>query len=47
LSVNLADDVLAWGAGARNGWSKVPTKVGVNAHERLQQLAEARARRGD
>jgi polyphosphate kinase len=46
LSVNLADDVLAWELGP-DGWHKVPTKVGVNAHERLQALAEARARRGD
>jgi polyphosphate kinase len=42
LSVNLADDVLAWELGA-DGWRKVPTKIGVNAHERLQALAEARA----
>jgi polyphosphate kinase len=46
LSVNLADDVLAWELGP-DGWHKVPTKVGVNAHERLQALAEARAHRGD
>jgi hypothetical protein len=43
LSVNLSDDVLAWKLGAE-GWQKVPTKVGVNAHEHLQALAEARAR---
>jgi len=46
LSVNLADDVLAWELGA-DGWRKVPTKDGVNAHERLMALAEAGARRGD
>jgi polyphosphate kinase len=45
LLVNLADDVLAWELGPA-GWQKVPTKAGVNAHERLQELAEARARRG-
>ncbi len=45
LSVNLADDVLAWALGP-DGWHKLPTKVGVNAHERLQALAEERARRG-
>jgi polyphosphate kinase len=45
LSVNLADDVLAWELGPA-GWQKVPAKAGVNAHERLQELAEARARRG-
>ena len=44
LAVNLADDVLAWELGPE-GWSKVPTKVGVNAHEHLQALAEARDRR--
>ena len=42
LSVNLADDVLAWELGP-DGWRKVPTKVGVNAQERLQALAEERA----
>jgi polyphosphate kinase len=46
LSVNLADDVLAWELGP-DGWHKVPTKVGVNAQERLQALATARAHRGD
>ena len=43
LSVNLEDDRLAWELGA-DGWHKVPTKVGVNAQERLQALAEERAR---
>ena len=43
LSVNLADDVLAWELG-RDGWHKVATKVGVNAHERLQAFADERAR---
>jgi polyphosphate kinase len=46
LLVSLADDVLAWELGP-DGWQKVPTKAGVNAHERLQALAEARARGGD
>ena len=45
LSVNLADDVLAWEL-SRDGWHKVATKVGVNAHERLQALADERARGG-
>jgi polyphosphate kinase len=45
LSVNLADDVLAWELGP-DGWDKLPTNVGVNAHERLQALAEERASRG-
>ena len=43
LSVNLEDDMLAWELGP-DGWHKVPTKVGVNVHERLQALAEERAR---
>ena len=42
LSVNLEDDVLAWELGP-DGWRKVRTKTGVNAHERLQELADARA----
>jgi polyphosphate kinase len=43
LAVNLADDVLAWELRS-DGWRKVRTKVGVNAHERLQELAQSRAR---
>jgi polyphosphate kinase len=43
LSVNLADDVLAWELGP-DGWHKVPTELGLNAHQRLQELAEERAR---
>jgi polyphosphate kinase len=42
LAVNLADDVLAWELRS-DGWRKVKTKVGVNAHERLQELAQSRA----
>jgi hypothetical protein len=34
--------VLAWELGP-GGWAKVPTKSGVRTHERLQELAEARA----
>jgi len=45
LAVNLADDVLAWELGP-DGWSKVPTTTGINTHDRLQELAEARALRG-
>jgi hypothetical protein len=37
--------VLAWELGP-DGWDKLPTNVGVNAHERLQALAEERASRG-
>ena len=46
LAVNLSDDVLAWELGP-GGWTKVPTKVGIDAHARLQELAEARAFRTD
>jgi polyphosphate kinase len=44
LLVNLADDVLAWELGP-DGWTKVPTKIGIDAHARLRELAEARANR--
>ena len=42
LAVNLADDVLAWELGP-GGWEKVRTSIGVNTHDRLQELAESRA----
>jgi polyphosphate kinase len=42
LEVTLMDDVLAWEL-RPDGWRKVRTKAGVNAHDRLQELAEARA----
>jgi polyphosphate kinase len=42
LTVNLADDVLAWELGPE-GWTKVRTELGIDAHERLQELAVARA----
>jgi polyphosphate kinase len=42
LVVNLADDVLAWELGP-DRWTKVPTEIGIDAHARLQELAEARA----
>jgi polyphosphate kinase len=45
LTINLADDVLAWELGP-DGWKKVPTRAGVNTHNRLQELAETRALRG-
>ena len=44
LQVELEDDVLAWELGL-DGWTKVPTEAGRNAHERLQELALARAGR--
>jgi polyphosphate kinase len=45
LLVNLADDVLAWELGP-DGWTKVPTQIGIDAHVRLRELAEARSLRG-
>ena len=41
LDASLADDVLAWEL-TPDGWRKVRTKVGVNTHQRLSELAEAR-----
>jgi polyphosphate kinase len=40
----LADDLLAWELGSDGEWRRVPVVNGVNAHERLQELALARAR---
>jgi polyphosphate kinase len=45
LTINLADDVLAWEL-RPGGWTKVPTTAGISTHNRLQELAEARALRG-
>ena len=42
LVVNLADDVLAWELGPE-GWTKVRTRIGIDAHARLQEIAESRA----
>ena len=44
LAVNLADDTLAWELAADGEWRKVPRVLGLNAQERLQQLAVARSR---
>jgi polyphosphate kinase len=44
LRTDLADDVLAWSLGPDGAWTKVPTETGVNTHERLQDVALARAR---
>jgi polyphosphate kinase len=40
----LADDLLAWELGSDGEWRRVPVVHGVNAHERLEELALARAR---
>ncbi len=42
LLINLADDVLAWELGP-DGWTKVRTEIGIDAHARLEDLAESRA----
>jgi polyphosphate kinase len=43
LKVLLSDDVLAWTLRADGTWRKVPTRKGVNAQVRLQELALERA----
>jgi polyphosphate kinase len=43
LDVVLADDVGAWTLGGDGAWSKVPTERGMNAQQRLQELAVERA----
>jgi polyphosphate kinase len=45
LDVNLADDVLAWRLLPDGSWRKVPTVVGINTHEALQDRARQRNRR--
>ena len=42
LETCLADDVLAWELGSEGTWTKVETTRGVNAQERLMDLAAAR-----
>ena len=44
IEVQLADDELAWELSADGTWSKAPTTGGINSHDRLQELAVARAR---
>jgi len=41
LHIELADDTLAWELGPK-GWSKLPSKKGINAHVALQELATTR-----
>ncbi|MBV9660078.1 MAG: polyphosphate kinase 1 [Acidimicrobiales bacterium] len=46
LLAELADDVRAWELSGLDGsWHKVPSKLGVDAQEKLQELAVARAKR--
>jgi polyphosphate kinase len=42
--VLLEDDLLAWELGADGVWRRLPVVHGVNAHQRLEELALARAR---
>jgi polyphosphate kinase len=43
LTINLADDTLAWEMARDGSWHKVPTVEGVDTHRRLQELAISRA----
>lgn len=43
LHLDLADDVLAWSLGTDGIWRKVPTTDQTDTHQRLQELATARA----
>jgi polyphosphate kinase len=43
LLTELADDVLAWSLSGEGVWHKVPATTGLNAQQRLQDLALARA----
>jgi len=43
LQVSLADDCLAWELSGDGTWTKRPTRVGMHLHDRLKQLARARA----
>ncbi|TMC50617.1 MAG: polyphosphate kinase 1 [Chloroflexi bacterium] len=42
----LADDVLAWELEPDGSWMKVPTELGISVHDRLEELARARAGHG-
>ncbi len=44
LELNLTDDRLAWMLDGSGVWRKPRGTVGIDAHERFQQLAEARSR---
>ncbi len=45
LDLNLSDDTLAWELTGEGTWHKVPTGKGVNAQNRLQEIALQRSRR--
>jgi len=42
LQVAMDDDVLAWSLGSEGAWTKVRAERGVNAQERLMQIASER-----
>jgi polyphosphate kinase len=44
LTINLADDTLAWELDPDSTWRRVPRTTGVNTHRQLQELATQRAR---
>ncbi len=44
LTIDLADDTLAWELGRDGAWQRVPRGAGVNTHRQLQELAIQRAR---
>jgi polyphosphate kinase len=44
IDVELADDALAWEANPDGSWTKVKPEVGLDTHEKLLELAAARAR---
>jgi polyphosphate kinase len=44
LTINLADDTLAWKLESDGTWRRVPRTAGVNTHRQLEELAIQRAR---
>ena len=47
IEVDLSDDLLAWDMLPDGSWRKVQTDRGINAQNRLKELAAERARSGD
>jgi polyphosphate kinase len=43
IDIELADDTLAWELGPTGEWTKVPTREGINAQRRMQELAATRS----
>ena len=44
LTIDLADDTLAWELDRDGAWRRVPRTAGINTHRRLKELAVRRAR---